>query len=174
MKKTLLFAAAACMFAAPVFAQAPQAVVAEEVVECQAGPGQAPCCMMMEQFEGLGLTDAQTQALKKLNENTAPAGRNGQDRKKIRNERRDSIRAERQQAMKAQRSGYLAEIKKILTPEQYVQFLENYYTTTPTAPQKNFRPGAQRQPKAMKHRGGQRGREASRQTMAPVERQVRR
>lgn len=64
-------------------------------------------------FDNLNLTDAQKAKIKALKENE----------KKARTENKEKARAERSNA----RKDYLANLKTILTPEQYVQFLENNY-----------------------------------------------
>ncbi|MDE6263560.1 MAG: hypothetical protein K2M11_00295 [Paramuribaculum sp.] len=76
---------------------------------------QAPCL-----FDNLNLTDAQKAKIQALKENQ----RKMKDaQKKERGERKEAAQAERNNA----RKDYLANLKTILTPEQYVQFLENNY-----------------------------------------------
>ena len=69
---------------------------------------QAPCL-----FDNLNLTDAQKAKLKEMKENNAKARKEGKDK----------AIADRNNARKNE----LAQIKSILTPEQYVQFLENSF-----------------------------------------------
>ena len=83
-------------------------------------------------FEGLNLTAEQqtkVDALKaecKAGREKAQADKKA-DRQKQRNDRAD--------ARKAQRTEMLAKVKAILTPEQYVQFLENNFVNGDNAPQ---------------------------------------
>lgn len=83
--------------------------------------GEARC---LRQFEGLGLTDAQKTQLVELNKARAA------EFKALRKDCRDkknrcdsTARVDR----RASQAKYLAELKKVLTPEQYTQFLENAY-----------------------------------------------
>ena len=64
-------------------------------------------------FDNLNLTDAQKAKIKEMKENNA----------KARKESKDKAISDRKTARKNE----LAQIKSILTPEQYVQFLENSY-----------------------------------------------
>lgn len=71
-------------------------------------------------FEGMNLTQQQKDKIKALQ---TPC-RNGKENKKKMRQQRDSI-------AKAARAKHLAEIKAILTPEQYVQYLENLALQAP-------------------------------------------
>lgn len=83
-------------------------------------------------FEGIELTADQQTAIQNLDnsrrQNRESARRDGRNE---RQERRDAARAARSQ----ERRDYLAQLKTILTPEQYVTFLENSYLNAPAPPQ---------------------------------------
>lgn len=85
----------------------------------------AACCPGACPFDDLGLTDAQKQQLKDLRTRQAEARKSAtRNAKQLRKDARsDSRRAE------------LAEIKKILTPEQYVKFLEGNFVDRKQEPQ---------------------------------------
>lgn len=87
----------------------------------QNGP-KAPRHRMSNPFEGLNLTDAQKEQIKELRKNNKEARQQKQaDRQKNRNvsrEKRDSL-------IKTGKLNHLRQLKEILTPEQYVTFLEN-------------------------------------------------
>lgn len=88
---------------------------------CDKPCGEARC---LRQFEGLGLTDAQKTQIVELDK--ARAAERQQLRRELRDKKnqRDSVaRVDR----RAAQTRYLAELKKVLTPEQYTQFLENAY-----------------------------------------------
>lgn len=84
-------------------------------------------------FEGLNLTDAQKEQLKAVAKKHAESKKDKTAKKEARKE--------------ATRT-YLAEIKAILTPEQYVQFLENSFVNKGKAmtPRKAHRPSRQDRP----------------------------
>ncbi len=69
-------------------------------------------------FDGLNLTADQQAKLKEI----APC-----NAKQAKKEAKDKARQERREAAQNSRREYLAKVKNILTPEQYVQFLENSY-----------------------------------------------
>ncbi len=111
--------------------------------ECQA-PGRNP-------FEGLNLTDAQQKQLseicpfgpgkeKKEGEKTQAPDR----KRKFSREQADSMRRAMVEKRLDARKTYLAKVKEILTPEQYVQFLENNFVNampqTPD-PKNGMKPG---------------------------------
>lgn len=107
---------------------------AQERKNCPAAPGcttAAQCgpregCRpdIMCAFEGLNLTDAQKEQIKGLCQK-----RQGDRAAKAQAKRESKARAkaERRAAREQERKEYLAMLKGILTPEQYVQFLENSY-----------------------------------------------
>lgn len=120
MKKKLLAAAILTIASIPcatVFAQ--QSTCTENSCTTEASCLQQPkkgACP----FDGLNLSADQQTKLKAL------ADQRKADREKAKADRkqeRKDLRAE----MKGRRAEYLAQVKAILTPEQYVQFLENEY-----------------------------------------------
>ncbi len=76
-----------------------------------------PCVAPMCCFEGLNLTDAQKQKLQEVCTN---------HRADMRKSKADA-KTQRREARRQARREHLAQIKQILTPEQYVQFLENNF-----------------------------------------------
>lgn len=75
-------------------------------------------------FDGLNLTDKQKADLKALRDNSRAEKAKADAQKKA------DKKAEKKEMMQKRqnaRKDYLAKIKGILTPEQYVQFLENSY-----------------------------------------------
>ncbi|WP_295731154.1 Spy/CpxP family protein refolding chaperone [uncultured Muribaculum sp.] len=88
----------------------------------------AQCCTML--FEGITLTDAQKSKIQDLQkaqmEKRTAKARETKDAAKA--EKR-KMREERDSARKADRRAYLDGVKQVLTPEQYVIFLENAYMT---------------------------------------------
>lgn len=99
---------------------------------------QGPCL-----FDNLNLTDAQKAKIQALKENQ----RKMKDaQKKERGERKEAAQAERNNA----RKDYLANLKTILTPEQYVQFLENNYLAAGRHGGKDMKPGDRRGGKDMR------------------------
>lgn len=82
-------------------------------VPCENRPCAAADCKAVCPFDNLNLTDAQKEQLKALRA------------KKI--EARKAQKQDKKAAKAECRRAELAEIKAILTPEQYVQFLENNY-----------------------------------------------
>lgn len=81
----------------------------------------APC---FRAFEGLNLTaDQQTKLQALRQQGKVKADQKKADQKKAREE----AKTKRDQS----RRDYLASVKAILTPEQYVQFLENSYVNAP-------------------------------------------
>lgn len=93
-------------------------------------------------FEGLNLTEAQQSKLDALKaERRARMEKAGKDNK----QQKDSLKAQGRQNRLDAKKSYLMSIKEILTPEQYVQFLENAYLNP--APAKGMRAQG---PKGMK------------------------
>lgn len=106
--------AAIALFSTTAFAQNPG--------NCQNGTGCAmqPCQQEMLMFDGILLTDAQKTQLKAI---PTPC--------KTQADRQKKNRQEKAQQKKTDRLAYLNSVKAVLTPEQYVQFLENSYVNAP-------------------------------------------
>lgn len=112
-------------------------------------------CKKTCEFEGLNLTDAQKEQLKTIKEEQKAQR---QAKKEAAKAQRDASKANRQEARKA----YLEKVKAVLTPEQYVQYLENQAVRSHKGQMKAGRHGmkrfdknaprkvAERAPKAMK------------------------
>ncbi len=73
-------------------------------------------------FEGLNLTDAQKAKLDQLRKDGQDARQKKQEERR---KNREEARAKRDSLMKTGKLNHLRQIKEILTPEQYVTFLEN-------------------------------------------------
>lgn len=126
MKKTILSIAfvAFGMFALTASAQQPVKAKTECQEQCckeQKAPNARQHAPRVNPLEGITLTAEQEAAVKALNEKTFSAHKEarekkGEEAKKAREAGRDG------------RKEYLAEMKKILTPEQYVTYLENLAT----------------------------------------------
>lgn len=128
MKKTILImiVAVATMFSFNSMAQSPKCegkkcdkAMCDKSSKCEIGKGQHKHKACPNPFEGLNLTPEQQDKLKAM----APCGAKEQ-RKACQQEQRrhrqacDSI-------ARAGKEKFLADVKSVLTPEQYVQFLEN-------------------------------------------------
>lgn len=136
-------------------------------------------------FEGLNLTEKQKSELQaiapqKLEKkgDKAFAGKKDKNAKVDKKdnakskEEMQAMRAERRQKMIQARRDYLAKVKTILTPEQYVQFLENNYAEKSfKGGQKGNRQGKMQAkgPKGMKGKGmkGDRGMKGPKGEKAP-------
>ena len=129
MKKKIFSIALAAMalVALPTLADnAPKAIDKKATAQCcTPDGGTKKVAKDINPFEGLNLTDTQKAQLKQLGE-TRKAERTAkatQD-KEARKAKKEAAKADR----KAARKAYLEQIKAILTPEQYVQYLENIAT----------------------------------------------
>ena len=133
MKKIFLPLAfvTAGFFAFNASAQQPDNTAASKCCEpaqqcCQSA--EESCCGATEcalvGFEGVTLTPEQQSSVKALNEKYAQARKDG---KKAKAEAKKQERKDFKETKKA----YLQEMKDILTPEQYVVYLENIVLTTP-------------------------------------------
>ncbi len=120
---TAILALALISFSSP--AQTPQV--------CPTDPDSQPVCMAPtyrggkacnDPFAGLTLTEAQKSQLDELNKKQAE-----QRRKNVKavREQRGRRNAEMSKFHQEQRRQYLADVKAIVGPEQYVVFLENFY-----------------------------------------------
>lgn len=131
MKKqilTIAIAAIALCTATTTFAKDSKKSDKATTSECCAPQGNEmkaprPACP----FEGIQLTDAQKA---KLAEIKAP----GQQQMEARRDAKAERRLNRDSIAKADRSNYLTNVKAVLTPEQYVQFLENTFVNQPNQP----------------------------------------
>lgn len=163
MKKTILTLtlATAALFSTSAFAQS----AANGNGSCPAIPCGAPCgpdyncnapcpylqnpdSCMMNPFASLNLTADQQAKVKEL--------RN----KKFQQKTKD-IKS-KQELRQAKRQAYLYDLKSILTPEQYVQYLENSYINGPA-----FGKGVKYN-KGRKHHKGPRANNCPQQTGCPV------
>lgn len=100
----------------------------EKCCKQQKGKGHHKPGHKVNEFEGLNLTAEQQSALDalKANRNQARAEKRKEMKGKDKEARKEALKDARQQARQS-RVEYLNEIKKILTPEQYVKYLENSY-----------------------------------------------
>lgn len=95
--------------------------------KCDKGQQAGKCDKQRKQmnpFEGIVLTENQQAQLDQLREKRMAARQAKVEARKAEKQNRDSVNvADR----KAEAKAYLDEVKAILTPEQYTQFLENMY-----------------------------------------------
>ncbi len=131
---------------------------------CSPGECAAPGACPVNPFEGLNLTaDQQTKldALKadcKARRQEAMATAKA-DKEKVKADRKKAMEGMRER-VKGERTAMLAKIKDILTPEQYVQFLENNFVNGADRGQrhgKDFKgPRGDKRKQAAKDRRGER------------------
>lgn len=133
MKKIVIATLALAACVGTTFAQQP----AENKACCTTGnaqqcdvKGRKACAP--NPFEGLNLTAEQQTKIDALKAECKAGREKAQADKKA---DRQKQRTDRADARKAQRSEMLAKVKAILTPEQYVQFLENNFVNGDRAPQ---------------------------------------
>ncbi len=142
MKKIIIAAAMILSLSAGAYAQQQETTVCPETTEAPAAQtSPAVVAARHDAFQGLELTDSQRQSLQAIE---------AQCRESNRQARRQQ-RSEAQQNREECRRNYLAQIKQILTPEQYLTFLENSYVNGnggPTARMHNRRST----PAKMQHR----------------------
>ncbi|MCM1522394.1 MAG: hypothetical protein NC039_07060 [Muribaculaceae bacterium] len=112
------------LFAGQAFAQ----TTAAQDAACPANQEQT-CNLPTCPFDGLNLTAEQQAQLKEI----SPCTKDKTDKKD-----KKEAREERRKARETARKDYLNKVKAILTPEQYVQFLENNYVQQ--APKHQVRP----------------------------------
>lgn len=131
MKKTILSLAILLASSASIsaFAQAPAQKAQTDKTEMKARKGgerkQAP-----NPFEGLNLTEqqkTQLEALKPTKEQREQLKAQDKAKKEQMKAQAEAQKKERAEARKQARRDYLAKVKAILTPEQYLQFLENNF-----------------------------------------------
>lgn len=79
-------------------------------------------------FDGINLSADQQAKIKALG---CPVARPSKEEQAKMKEDRAKMRVEKVKKMKETRANYLAQLKQILTPEQYTQFLENNYLNRP-------------------------------------------
>ncbi|MDE6382838.1 MAG: hypothetical protein K2K79_00620 [Paramuribaculum sp.] len=97
-------------------------------------------------FEGLNLTDQQTEALKAIP--------NPRQVMKAAKQQADTTVCPRTMMQNVRRN-YLDQVKQVLTPEQYTQFLENFYVKQmPMKGKKDKKDGQRPQGKNGKHKSG--------------------
>ncbi|MDE6651654.1 MAG: Spy/CpxP family protein refolding chaperone [Paramuribaculum sp.] len=150
IKAIFVAASALILSATAVSAQNPKAKGAAKDSTCMMKKcdkaKQGPCM-----FENLNLTDAQKAKIKDLKESQM----------KARKDRKMEVRNQRDNA----RKDYLANLKTILTPEQYVQFLENNYISAGKHGGKDMKRGDRKGGKDMKsdfRKGGKDGKRGDR------------
>ncbi len=85
----------------------------------------------MQQFEGLNLTDAQRSQLEAIRPEKAgrPEKKDGEKPQELTKEQRQAMREQARAERTKRVTDFLAQVKAILTPEQYTQFLENSYVS---------------------------------------------
>ena len=126
--KTKAFALAALIFAAgstACFAANDKNADSKQATECtKQNKCDKECHKGMNPFEGLNLTADQQAKLEALKQNCPmKADKQKVDKQDKKNDRKADMMAKRIQGKR----DFLAQIKSILTPEQYVQFLENSF-----------------------------------------------
>ena len=120
-------------------------------------------------FDGVQLTPDQQQSLQVLQQGIGPVVLDKEQQEKIKEnpnltpEQKKQLKEERNAKKLEAKKNYLSGVKEILTPDQYVIFLENVYLYSPQnqGPQKGMKPGkpagnhAKKGPKGEK-KGGER------------------
>lgn len=132
MKKKILSFVTASMLLSPIvsFASTDETSVTKNCANELVGKREMkqPKAYRINPFEGLNLTDNQKEKLNKLREE-----RKAERSQKSQQRKSDKLRADstsRAQQI-AEKRDYLNQVKSILTPEQYVAFLENMVVNTP-------------------------------------------
>ena len=83
-------------------------------------------------FEGIELTAEQQTQIEELQKSLRPEKREGADKEKLSDEQKKELRKEMAFSRENIKAKYLEGVKNILTPEQYVKFLENNYLQSAT------------------------------------------
>lgn len=164
MKKVILSIALLSASALSVFAQsntpvnAQQACVATEQCAVNAKAGKCN-----KAFEGLNLTDDQKAKIAALNQGKCTAAKDkpakedrkdGSKKEKPTKEQMQQKLAERAARHQEARKAYLVQVKEILSPDQYVMFLENSYTLQDiNGPHKSKGFGARKMDKKLDSKG---------------------
>lgn len=131
MKKKLIVAAIVAFAATGISVSAQQPTPGTCCMENQCT--EKSDCKRPCPFDGLDLTDAQRAQLKELQKQCGEQAKANKDKDK----------AARREAAKQRRAEKLAKIKEILTPEQYIKFLENQYVNASGKARGDFRKGRQ-------------------------------
>lgn len=150
MKKKILSIALvlAGLMGTSAMAQSPS--TAQQVAQT-ATTAATPKANKVSPFDGLNLSEKQQAEIKALREGCKV------ERQKIA-EQEKAEKKEMKEQRKKDTKEYLAKVKEILTPDQYVQFLENAYMTQSNRPFGSFQGGKQgmRQARNGKQSGQQR------------------
>ncbi|MDE6859136.1 MAG: hypothetical protein K2J65_01835 [Duncaniella sp.] len=129
MKKKILSISVllASIFTISSVAQNPASQSCQSAQPCQTaqcGNNKCPDSQQCQSvFAGLNLTDKQKEEIKSLK----PSKEQIHEQKLQNKAKKDAERQQRREQKQQSRKDYLSKIKAILTPEQYVQFLENNY-----------------------------------------------
>lgn len=106
-------------------------------------------------FAGLQLTQQQQEKLAAIPtpRQVMQAARQNDKDNKTQADTSKAARAEKRQVARNIRDNYLKQVKAVLTPDQYVQFLENYYVSSPGKVKKGDKIRGDRDGKAKKDHG---------------------
>lgn len=106
-------------------------------------------------FAGLQLTQQQQEKLAAIPtpKQVMQAARQNDKDNKAQADTSKAARAEKRQIARNIRDNYLKQVKAVLTPDQYVQFLENYYVSAPGKAQKGDKIRGDRNGNAKKDQG---------------------
>ncbi len=139
MKKLMIAMAAVAMTASMAFAQTDKKCCdkkdctkteqcAKDGKKCDKPCDKQRAC----EFEGLNLTDAQKEQIKAIK---------AEQKSKFQADRqaKQAQKAEKKEARQNARKEYLAKLKAVLTPDQYVQYLENVATRTDNGMKRDMR-----------------------------------
>lgn len=126
MKKLMIAMATVAMTASMAFAQTEtESCCAQKdgtkTEQCPQRSGKKFDKQRVREFEGLNLTDAQKEQIKTIKEEQKTKAQAARQAKQAQ-------KAAKKEARQSARKEYLTKIKAVLTPEQYVQYLENAAT----------------------------------------------